>query len=94
MGVIYKPFGVLFGLLAGLLGKKLFEFVWTKIDDEEPPEATTQDTSWRRLLIVAALQGVIFRVTRYAVDRSGAIGFRYLTGFWPGEKRAPREGED
>jgi hypothetical protein len=94
MGVIYKPFGVMFGLLAGLLGKKLFEFVWTKIDDEEPPEATTHETTWRRLLIVAAIQGVIFRVTRYAVDRAGAFGFQYLTGFWPGEERVPREGED
>ena len=94
MGLIYKPFGVMFGLLAGLLGKKLFEFVWTKIDDEEPPEATTRDTTWSKVLIVAAIEGVIFRVTRYVVDRSGAIGFRYLTGFWPGEERAPREGED
>ena len=91
MGVIYKPFGVMFGLLAGLLGKKLFEFVWTKIDDEEPPEATTRDTSWTKLLIVAAVQGVIFRVTRYVVDRSGAIGFRHLTGFWPGEDRPPQK---
>ena len=39
MGLIYKPFGIVLGLLAGLLGKKLFDFVWTKIDDEEPPEA-------------------------------------------------------
>jgi Protein of unknown function (DUF4235) len=94
MGVIYKPFGVMFSLLAGFLGKKLFDFVWTKLDDREPPEATTLETTWRRLLIVAALQGVIFRVTRYVVDRSGALGFRYLTGFWPGEERAPAEGED
>ena len=36
IGLIYKPFGMLFGILAGLIGKKLFDFVWTKIDDEEP----------------------------------------------------------
>ena len=36
---------------------------------------------------VAALQGVIFRTTRVAVDRYGAIGWRYLTGTWPGERR-------
>jgi hypothetical protein len=87
MGLIYKPFGIFLSLLAGFTGKKLFDFVWTKIDDREPPEATTQETSWPRLLAVAAVQGVIFRVTRFVVDRYGAIGFQYLTGVWPGEKR-------
>jgi Protein of unknown function (DUF4235) len=86
MGLIYKPFGLVLGILGGLVGKKLFDFVWTKIDDEEPPEATTQDVAWPRLLGTAALQGVIFRTVRFAVDRWGAIGWHYLTGVWPGEK--------
>ena len=59
----------------------------TKIDDEEPPEPKTEQASWRRVLAVAALQGVIFRTVRVAIDRYGAIGWRYLTGTWPGEKR-------
>jgi hypothetical protein len=87
MGVIYKPFGIILGLLAGQVGKKLFDFAWTKIDDEEPPEPTTLETSWRRLIAVAAVQGVIFRITRFVVDRYGAIGFHYLTGVWPGGRR-------
>ncbi len=65
--------------------------VWEKIDDEEPPEPTTEEASWLRVLAVAALQGVIFRATRVAVDRYGAIGWRYLTGTWPGEKRPDPE---
>ena len=91
MGLLYKPFGILLGILAGLLGRRLFTFVWEKIDDEEPPEPTTEEASWRRVLAVAALQGVIFRATRVAVDRYGAIGWRYLTGTWPGEKRPDPE---
>ena len=87
MGLIYKPIGIVLGLLAALLGKRIFNFVWTKVDDEEPPEATTEQTTWQRVLAAAAMQGVIFRVTRVAVDRYGAIGWRYLTGTWPGEKR-------
>jgi hypothetical protein len=93
MGVIYKPFGIILGILGGLAGKKLFDFVWTKIDDQEPPKATTEDTSWPRLLGAAALQGVIFRVTRFVIDRYGAIGFNYLTGVWPGEKRPDPDDE-
>jgi Protein of unknown function (DUF4235) len=91
MGLIYKPFGIALGILAGLLGKRLFDFAWGKIDDQEPPEATTEDTSWARVVSAAAVQGVIFKVTRVVVDRYGAIGFRHLTGHWPGEKRPDPE---
>jgi hypothetical protein len=91
MGLIYKPFGILLGILAGLLGKRVFNFAWTKIDDEDPPKATTEETSWAKLLSAAAVQGVIFRAVRVVVDRYGAIGWRYLTGTWPGEKRPDPE---
>jgi hypothetical protein len=85
--LIYKPFAVLVGMLGGIVGRKAFEFVWTKIDDEEPPGALTKETSWSRLLGAAALEGMIFRVSRYVIERYGAMGFEYLTGAWPGPKR-------
>ena len=91
MGLIYKPIGIVLGLVAGLLGKRVFDFVWTKIDDEDPPKATTEETSWRKLLGAAAVQGIIFRTVRVAVDRYGALGWHYLTGNWPGEKRPDPE---
>ena len=91
MGVIYKPFGILLGILAALLGKRVFNFAWTKIDDEDPPKPTTEETTWVRVLSVAVVQGVIFKVVRVVVDRYGAIGWRYLTGVWPGEKRPDPE---
>jgi Protein of unknown function (DUF4235) len=87
MALIYKPIGLLLGILAGLLGKRVFDFAWQKIDDEDPPKGTTEQSSWVKILGAAALQGVIFKTVRVAVDRYGAIGWRYLTGVWPGEKR-------
>jgi hypothetical protein len=87
VGLIYKPFGIILGILAGLLGKRLFNFAWTKIDDEDPPKGTTEQAPWVKIVGAAALQGVIFKVTRVVVDRFGARGFAYLTGIWPGEKR-------
>ena len=87
MKLIYRPIGLILGILAGLIGKRLFDFAWTKLDDEEPPEATTQQTSWGRVLAAAAVQGVIFKTVRVAVDRWGAMGWYYLTGSWPGEIR-------
>jgi hypothetical protein len=87
VGLIYKPFGIIFGIVAGLLGKRIFNFAWTKIDDEDPPKGTTEQAPWVKIVGAAALQGVIFKVTRVVVDRFGARGFAYLTGIWPGEKR-------
>ncbi|MDQ1702419.1 MAG: hypothetical protein QOF57_1671 [Frankiaceae bacterium] len=87
MKLLYKPFGIVFGILAGILSKKLFEVVWGVFDKEEPPKPTTQEADWPKVLGAAAVQGVTFKVTRAAVDRAGAKGFNYLTGVWPGEKR-------
>jgi Protein of unknown function (DUF4235) len=86
MRLLYKPFGIVFGIVAGLLSKKLFEKVWHLIDEEEPPEATTRQTTWPKVLGAAAVQGITFKVTRAAVDRAGARGFERVTGVWPGEK--------
>lgn len=86
MKLLYKPFGIVLGLLAGFLSKKLFEKAWGLIDQEEPPNATTQQTTWPKVLGAAAVEGVTFKVTRAAVDRAGAKGFASMTGTWPGEK--------
>ena len=87
MGLIYKPFGLLLGILAGLLGRRLFDYAWEKIDDEDPPKGTTEEATWGKVIAAAALQGVIFKTVRVVVDRYAAMGWSYLTGVWPGEKR-------
>jgi len=86
MKIVYKPFGLIVGLLAGLVSQKLFNAVWGIFDKEEPPKATTEQAAWPKVIAAAAIQGVTFRVTRAAADRLGAQGFRYFTGIWPGEK--------
>lgn len=91
MKLIYKPFGIVAGIVAGLLARRIFTVVWSKIDDEEPPEAKTELASWTRVLTAAALQGVTFSVTKAAVDRAGARGFEHVFGVWPGEKVPDKE---
>jgi hypothetical protein len=91
MKLIYKPFGILLGIFAGILGKSIFNQVWGLVDDEEPPKPTTKEVSWVKVLAAAAVQGMIFRAVRVAVDRAGAVGFEHVTGFWPGEKRPEPE---
>ena len=87
MKAIYKPIGLTMGIVSALISKRIFNFLWTKIDDEDPPKGTTQNAPWVKILGAAALQGVVFKTTRVFVDRYGAVGWSYLTGTWPGEKR-------
>jgi uncharacterized protein DUF4235 len=89
--LLYKPFGIVAGIIAGLLSKKIFEQVWGLLDKEEPPEATTKYATWPKVLGAAAVEGVTFKVTRAAVDRAGARSFEALTGVWPGEKEPETE---
>ena len=57
MKLIYKPFGLIFGILAGFLAKKLFEAVWGIFDKEEPPKPTTQQTTWPKVIGAAVVRG-------------------------------------
>jgi hypothetical protein len=86
MKLIYRPFGIVFGILAGVLSKKVFEAVWGIFDKEEPPKPTTLQTTWPKVIGAAVVEGVTFKVTRAAVDRACATGFAKVTGFWPGDK--------
>jgi hypothetical protein len=87
MKLLYRPFGIVLGLLAGQVAKSVFNVVWSKFDDEEAPKATIEETTWPKVLTAAAVQGMVFQTVRAAVNRAGAQGFRYLTGVWPGQHR-------
>jgi hypothetical protein len=86
MKLLYKPFGIILGLVAGFAGRKAFDVIWTKIDDEDPPKPTTELAPWGKVLGAAAIQGLIFAVVKAAVNRAGAKSYEHLTGVWPGEK--------
>lgn len=85
MKLAYKPIGIVVGILAGLLSRRLFDAIWSKIDEEEPPGPTTEDASWSKVVSAAAVQGLTFAVTKAVVDRAGARGFEHLFGIWPGK---------
>jgi Protein of unknown function (DUF4235) len=88
MKLLYKPFGIVLGVIAGLFSRQLFGVIWGRIDPdhEEPPEATTKDTTAAKAIGAAALQAAVFAGVRAGVDRAGARGFEKATGIWPGEK--------
>jgi hypothetical protein len=83
---MFIPFSVVGGLVAGFVGKKLFEQLWGVIDDEEPPEPEHREVSFPKVLAAAALEGAVFRGTRAATDHQMRRAFASLTGTWPGEE--------
>ncbi|MFL5866025.1 MAG: DUF4235 domain-containing protein [Thermoleophilaceae bacterium] len=89
--LVFIPFSILGGMVAGFIGKKVFEQVWGLIDEEEPPESEHRLASWPKLIAAAALEGAIFRATRVAADHGTRKAFAGMTGSWPGSEEPEPE---
>ncbi len=87
--LLYKPFAIVLGIFASRLAGKTFETTYERHQGTAAPNATTEDATWGQVLGSAALRATTFAVTTAAVDRLGAKAFRYVTGFWPGDKQPP-----
>jgi len=82
--VLYKPLSWVAGALGGILAGQAFKQVWKRVaGEEDAPEATDRDYTWRQVLIAAAVQGAIFAAVKAATERAGAIGYQKATGDWP-----------
>ena len=86
MKILYKPFGIIAGMIGARIGSRIFKAVWARIDEEEPPKPTTAEASLPKVVGAAALEAATMAGVAAAVDRAGARAFHYLTGIWPGEK--------
>jgi hypothetical protein len=83
---LYKPIGVLCGVMGGILAGMLFKRVWRGVAGQESaPSATDADHGWGEVLLAAALEGAIYGLVKAAVDRTGAAGYERATGTWPGK---------
>jgi hypothetical protein len=89
MKLLYKPVGLLCGVIAGLVARRLFTALWGVLDRERPPDPAVRDVSFSQVVAAAALEAATLSATRVAVDRAGARAFEHLVGVWPG----PREPE-
>ncbi|HLS76157.1 MAG TPA: DUF4235 domain-containing protein [Nocardia sp.] len=84
MKTLYKPLGIVLGVLGGIAANAVFTRVWRGVSGrDEAPRATAADHGWKEVLVAAALQGAIFGLVKAAVDRAGASGYQQLTGTWP-----------
>ena len=86
MKLLFAPFGILLGLVAGLVAQKGFERIWAIFDEEDPPGAEDREVSYPKLVVALLLEGAIFRLVKGVIDRGARTGFASLTGRWPGEE--------
>ena len=82
--LLYKPFGILVGVLGGVLAGAVSKQVWrVATEDDDTPDAMDEERGWKEILAAAALQGAIFAVVKAVLHRGGAKSVRRLTGTWP-----------
>ena len=81
------PVSVGSGLLAGLIGKKLFTLIWRAVDDQEAPKAAHREINLLKLVIALLVEGALFSLIRGLVDHGSRHAFARLTGAWPGEEQ-------
>lgn len=82
--VAYKPVGLLLGVAAGAIAGAVFKEVWKlAAGDDDAPDPHDEGRGWGEILAAAAIQGAIFSVVRAAVQRTGDVGMRKITGSWP-----------
>ena len=91
MNKLFTPIGLVLGLAAGQVAKKIFDKVWGLIQDEKAPRPKHREVPFTTLILALLVEGAIARVVRGMVDHGTRHGWRQLTGAWPGEERLEEE---
>jgi hypothetical protein len=84
--LIFRPVSIAAGLLAGLVGKKLFRGLWRVVDEQEPPKPEQRPVAIGLLALALAIEGALFRLVKGLADHGSRHAFSQLTGSWPGER--------
>jgi hypothetical protein len=84
--LLYKPFGILFSVLGGLLATRLFNLIWAKVAHQDSaPHPKDKQRGWGEVAAAAVVQGAVYSGVKAVVDRAGATGYEKATGTWPGK---------
>jgi hypothetical protein len=86
MKLLFLPFSIIAGLIAGKLAERIFDGIWRLFDEEEAPGAEHREVPVVKLVLALAIQGAVFRLVRGLVDHGARHGWQNLTGSWPGEE--------
>jgi hypothetical protein len=87
--ILYLPFSILAGLIAGRVGRNLFRKVWSRVDDAPPPKPGSGQGAMGKVVAGQAAQAAVMAGTAAAVDRLFARGFHHTIGVWPKKPDVP-----
>jgi hypothetical protein len=91
MKLAFTPIRLVAGLLAGLVATKIFERLWSLVDEQEPPQPEHRQFSWPKLIAALLFEGAIFRLVKGLADHGARRTFAKATGSWPGEEEPQSE---
>jgi hypothetical protein len=86
MKLIFAPVSIVFGLVAGVVGRRGFEAAWGLVDEADPPDPRHRRVEWPKLFAALAIEGAIFRLVKGLVEHGSRSSFARVTGRWPGEE--------
>jgi hypothetical protein len=84
--ILFTPISVGSGLVAGIIGRKLFAALWGVIDDEEAPKPEHRRVQPVKLVGALLVEGALFALIRGLVDHGSRHAYLRLTGEWPGDE--------
>ncbi|MCX2970186.1 DUF4235 domain-containing protein [Streptomyces sp. TRM70308] len=75
--VVNRAASLLMGVLGGVVAGAVFKRVWKVVSgDDDAPDATDVERSWREVLTAAAVHGAIFALVKAVIQRGGVVGAR------------------
>lgn len=87
MSLLFKPFGMVAGVVATKAATAIFDQVWQRVDGGDLPDADVREDPAGRAILAAMLQAAIFAGTTAAVSRYGMHVYEHTFGTWPGQHR-------
>jgi hypothetical protein len=88
---VFRPIGIILGIVAGMGARKVFDAIWGRIDNEEAPNPEHREVNWVKFVMAMLVQGAIFRLIRGFVDHHSRRAWAFLTGTWPGQEEPEPE---
>ena len=86
--ILYRPVGLMSGIVSGALAGVLFKQIWkvaSPSHSKDTPKALESEFPLREIVLAAALQGALYATVKALVDRGGARAFEKTFGEWPGD---------
>jgi hypothetical protein len=94
MKLLYKPFGIIAGVIGSKIGQSVFKALWARVDNGPPPKPEIEQAPLPKVVAASALEAATLAGVGAAADTLSRRWFQYLTGFWPGPKEAEENAEE